>query len=134
MQKATKKAKAKPVKRTRRRKGPDLASMSIGELRRELERRCAICDGAPLPEELVARAAAERERVRRSCGVYVVVEALDLAGVSGDYLRYTAVILSSGPLEKRELKDALASLERPLPNTDSEPSEKLLLRRFRKGA
>lgn len=117
-----------------RRKGPDLAAMSIDELRRELERRCAIRDKAPTPDEIAKLAATERERARRSCGRFVLFETLDQAGVQGDYLRYTAVILSSGPLEKREMQDLCRRLERPLPGSDSEPEEKVPLRRFRKGA
>ena len=117
-----------------RRKGPDLATLSITELRRELERRAAISNGAPLPEEIAKRSAIEVDRMRRSCGVMVIVESLDQAGVCGDYLRYTAVLLSSGPLEKREMQDLCRRLERPLPSGDSEPEEKVPLRRFRKGA
>lgn len=108
--------------------------MSIDELRLELERRCAIRDKAPTPDEIAKLAAMERERARRSCGCFVLFETLDQAGVQGDYLRYTAVILSSAPLEKRELQDAMAMLERPLPDSDSEPDRKAVLRRFRKGA
>ena len=128
------KPKPKPVRRARRRNGPDLASMPIAELRRELERRCALRDGAPLPEEIRRLAAAERDRALRSCGVYVEIESLDLAGFAGDYLRYAVVLLVSGPLERSDLKQAFATLERPLPDSDSEPETKVTLRRFRKGA
>lgn len=124
----------KPTRRARKPKGPDLATLSIPELRRELARRCAIRDGAPTPDELDELTAIERARLRQSCGVLVRVEALDMAGIQGDYLRYVAIFLASGPLEKRELQDVLARLERPMPDSDSRPEKKQGLRRFRESA
>jgi len=124
----------KPTRRPRKPKGPDLATLSIAELRKELDRRSAIRDGAPTPDELVELTAIERARLRQSCGTLVTVEALDIAGIQGDYLRYTAVFLASGPLEKRELQDVLARLERPMPDSDSRPEKKQGLRRFRESA
>ncbi len=86
----------------------------LAELRGQLARQAAAAEGAPTPEEIARRAAAERERRRVFAGRRVQVDSLELVGRQGDYQVYAVVLLASGDLDAGNLQAVCDGCERPL--------------------